>query len=576
MTPITDKVATLWPEMTMLIGATVCLFVGLAKTPSVRRATPWIAGATLVLAAVAVSFSATPTNGIGLGAMAVYVKLAVVAVGLVLLLVAAGVPDTLSQIRDAEATDAGRSFEPGNTFRGEFFAFFLLSLTGVMLTAGADDLAWLFLALELTSLPTYVMVATSRDRLGAQESGVKYFFLGALGAAIFLYGFALIYTATGFTSFAVYDEAGRVVGGIRHAVVEHARATGGGVQPLMLVGAMLAVVGICFKIAAVPMHFYAADVYEGAATPVTAFLAFVPKAAGFVALILIVGLVGWDYGPNAASLPEPLAILLWVIAAMTMTIGNVLGLLQSSVKRVLAYSSIAHSGYMLVGVLAGPGVARAAGVEVGGGSALSNGIAAVLFYLVAYGFGTIASFAVLGCIRSGQPDADPDDGAHTFDDLHGLAKRSPVLAAAMLVSVLSLVGLPPLVGFLGKLYLLGPLMEVGGVFAVSLVVIVVLNSAISAGYYLRIAAACFFGEPGEGVSLPDLPLRRTGAVAAAAFALLLGLPLWVGDRLVDTARFAATPAPHQSLIAPPAVAEAPANAEPAHDEGPLAAAAAHD
>lgn len=501
---IIEKVAGLWPEIVMLIGATLCLFIGLSKGKGPRRSTPWIAAFTLAIAALMVGENlGSETNA--LAGMAGYVKLAVAGIGLILLMVAAGVPNRLKQTLDAEAA---RVFEPGDVMTGEFYAFFLLSLTGVMLTAGAGDLVWLFLALELTSLPTYVMVATSRDRIEAQESAVKYFFLGALAAAVFLYGFALIYGATGSTDFAEIT-----------AIVQQQMAEGGGRLPtLLLMGMTLAVVGVCFKIAAVPMHFYTADVYEGAATPVTAFLAFVPKTAGAVALILLLSLIGWP-------LPVEIESLIWIIAAVTMTLGNVLGLLQNNVKRVLAYSSIAHSGYILVGLLAGPAVNEATG---GAGGTLSNGIAAILFYLVAYGLGTIASFAVLGCLRA------DDREAQTYQHISGLHKKHPFLAAIMLLSVLSLVGLPPLVGFLGKVYLIGSAFSAGFTM---LVIVLVLNSAISAAYYLRIASACYFGEPDDSVYSAGIFPRYAGALVAAVLAIVLGI---IGNGLVNATSNAST------------------------------------
>jgi len=511
-TEMIQKVAGLWPEIVMLIGATVCLFIGMSKGKGPRRSTPWIAATTLVIAALMVcNKGADIDQTAALGGMANYVKLAVAGIGLILLMVAAGVPNRLRQTLDAEAA---KTFEPGDVMTGEFYAFFLLSLTGVMLTAGAGDLVWLFLALELTSLPTYVMVATSRDRVEAQESAVKYFFLGALSAAVFLYGFALIYGATGSTEFAE----------ITRIAQAQIAANGGKVPGLLLMGMVLSIVGVCFKIAAVPMHFYAADVYEGAATPVTAFLAFVPKTAGAVALILLLSFVGWQ------PMPPPIVALLWIIAASTMTVGNVLGLLQNNVKRVLAYSSIAHSGYIVVGLLAGPAVNEATG---GAGGALGDGIAAVLFYLVAYGLGTIAAFAVLGCLRAG------DREAQTYQHISGLHKNHPFLAALMLLSVLSLVGLPPLVGFLGKVYLIGSALGTGDHMMVILVIVLVLNSAISAAYYLRIASACYFGEPDESVVSTGLFPRYAGALIAATLAVVLGI---AGNGLVNASRNATTPA----------------------------------
>ena len=504
----------------MLIGACLCLVAGLSSRQAVRKATPLVAMLTLVVSAIVLlSVGEVDTNHfLKLGAMAGYLKLAVLAMGLLLVFVATGTVDRIKQVIDAEARE-GKAFEPGDDFRAEFFAFMLFSLTGVMLTAGASDLVWLFLALELTSLPTYVMVATSRDRDNglAQESAVKYFFLGALSAAIFLYGFTLIYGATGYTEF---GDIASYVGA-------------NGASTMMTLGVVLAVVGVCFKIAAVPMHFYTADVYQGAATPVTAFLAFVPKAAGMIALIGLLGLSLSDAhyigeGEAIESLPQAVVYLVAILAAVTMTVGNALGLIQKNLKRVLAYSSIAHSGYMLVGVLVGPMLAmsmiaeaKAAGESVD--TSLSNGTAAVLFYLIAYGLSTIGAFAVIGCLTR------KDGGeVETYDDLAGMRTRHPFQAGVLLVSVVSLVGLPPLVGFLGKLYLIGSAFSAGnsdsgyaGLYQ-GLVVLLILNSAMSAGYYLRIIGVAFFGEDNGQTVETAPPLRRAGGVIAALASIALG------------------------------------------------------
>ena len=388
-----------------------------------------------------------------------------------------------------------------------------------MLCAGAEDLVWLFLSLELTSLPTYVLVATARNRVAAQESGVKYFFLGAMAAAVFLYGFTLIYGATGATRFADIQQ---------YVIVN-------GASELMTLGIALSLIGVAFKIAAVPMHFYAADVYQGATLPVTAFLAFVPKTAGIVSIVLLLGLIGWP-------LSAPIMWLIWIMAALTMTVGNVMGLMQSSVKRVLAYSSIAHSGYMLVGLIGNYGHNSASGSW-----AIGNGAAAVLFYLPAYGLATLAAFAVLGCLERAGEEAD------SFDDLAGLSARSPGLAIVMLLSILSLLGLPPLVGFVGKVYLFGTAVRHD---FVGLVIIAVLNSAISAVYYLRIIGACFFRRPDKGAYLIESPARRAGAVIAAAGALWLGFG---GGAMVDAAREAGSAGPAN----PPQLVESTDPASPA-------------
>lgn len=515
MNPMIEKLAGLWPEITLLSAACICMLLGLAPSAATRRLTAWITGLALALAAYLV----VRTNG-ELAGLTVYVKLAVCFVGLILLLLAAAVPDQLELSRHAES---GREkFDPANVMRGEFYAFFLLSLTGVMLCAGASDLVWLFLALELTSLPTYVMVATARDRIEAQEAGVKYFFLGAMAAAIFLYGFTLIYGATGQTEFAA----------IRAAVT----SGGGHMSPLLLTGLVLAIVGIAFKIAAVPMHFYVADVYQGATTPVTAFLAFVPKTAGFVSIILLLSLV-------PQPLPPVISWLLWGMAAATMTVGNVLGLLQTNVKRVLAYSSIAHTGYMLVGLLA---------LTPFSDDALGNGTAAVLFYLIAYGLATIGAFAVLGSLQTAGQEAQE------YDDIAGLARRHPALAGIMLVCVLSLIGLPPMVGFLGKIYLFGSAIAHSGGHPeyIWLVVLAVLNSAVSAVYYLRIAAACFFGETAPQTSALPGTARPLGAAIAAVAAITLGV---AGGSIVNAARNATLSGATTRAVSQPPAENAPAS-----------------
>ncbi len=276
--------------------------------------------------------------------------------------------------------------------------------------------------------------------------------------------------------------------------------------PLLIAGFAMAILGLAFKIAAVPMHFYAADVYEGANVAVTTFLAFVPKAAGFVSLIVILLTLGWP-------LPTPILAMLWLMAVLTMTVGNTLALVQTNLKRVLAYSSVAHSGYMLIGLMAGPGAA----IGTESGMALHNGLAGVLFYLVAYAFATIAAFAAIGSLEA------KGEEASTYQSLTGLVRRNPLLAIVLLVSMLSLIGLPPLVGFAGKLYLFAPALSYSNGPFVSVVAIALINSAIAAVYYLRIAGTCFIGEPDTSIKQQPV-LRQLAAVVAAACAIIFGLP----------------------------------------------------
>ncbi len=509
---MTERLAFIWPEIALFIATCAVMVVGLSPTYAVRKSTAFIAAIGLVIAGI-LAATTTPTggevvrSGIASGQMllpnmVMYAKVVVAIVGLLLLLPAAG---TVDRADERDIASGRAAFNPLRSNRAEFYAFFLFSLTGLMLCASADDLIWLFLALELTSLPTYMMVAISRSGRvpadKAREAGVKYFFLGALGAAIFLYGFALIYGGTASTKLNVIADVFRTQG----------------INDVALAGILIALLGLCFKIAAVPMHFYTADVYEGAAAQVSAFLAFVPKTAGFLAIMLLLGTVGWDHGPAGTSLPEPIRLTLWVVAALTMTVGNVLAVLQHSVKRMLAYSSIAHSGYMLVGVIAGPGPAREGFTH--------NGLAAVLFYLFAYGVMNLGTFAVLACLERGRFSNAGDEPVEidTVDDLRGLCKTHPALGWTMVICALSLLGFPPLLGFFGKLPLFTAAISAGEII---LVIVLGLNSAIAAFYYLRLVAMPLLENPDAHAQAPSpTPFlsRHASAVLSAVGVIVLGL-----------------------------------------------------
>ncbi len=471
-----DRIMALWPEITLFVGVVVVLFVGLSDNAPARRALPWITGAALVIAGVLASQSAVAASL--LPGLAPFLRTLICIVALLLLLLNSGVA------RQDEA-----KFDPHTSHGAEFYAFFLLSVTGVMLTTTATDLIWLFLALELTSLPTYVMVATSRPGLLSREAAVKYFFLGAFGAAIFLYGFALLYGGTGTL---------HLSGMARVFATE-------GVNGLALTGLIVSILGVGFKIAAVPMHLYTPDVYQGAATPVSAFLAFMPKTAGFVAILLLVSTI------SAADRPMPhsLEAVLVAMAAVTMTVGNVLALLQTNIKRILAYSSIAHSGYMLIGIVAGPG----------DGSLITSGYGAVAFYLLCYGFMNLGAFGVLAALhRRGIEIED-------LPQLKGLCRTNPLMGWTMVLCAGSLMGLPPLLGFFGKLYLFAVGINNG---FLALVVIAGLNSAIAAFYYLRLAVPPLAHEPtedSEDVMSSRLPARVLASVLSAASVLVLVVPV---------------------------------------------------
>lgn len=485
-----ERIAYMWPEITLFIGACVVMVVGLSPNGPTRKQTAAIAGFFLLISLVLAIATPDAPSWAVLPGILKFVKATIAGIGILLLFVMAGTVD-----RDEEAAiDAGQPFNPLRTTRAEFFAFFLFSLMGAMLCATAGDLIWLFLALELTSLPTYVMVVLSgRGRGGfnrSQEAGVKYFFLGALGAAIFLYGFALLYGGTGTTRF--------VEMGMHFS--EH------GINPIAMAGLVLSLVGISFKIAAVPMHFYTADVYQGSSSSMAAFLAFVPKTAGMVSILILAATVGWA-GENG-TLPEVLDSLLWVLAAVTMTVGNVLAVLQSSVKRMLAYSSIAHSGYMLVGVIVGPGETFE-----------SSGISAVLFYLLCYGVMNTGAFAVLACLER---DTGSDViEAENVEDVRGLCRTRPVLGWSLVLCMLSLLGFPPILGFFAKVPLFTSAIGAGRTV---LVVILALNSAIAAYYYLRIVAAAMLEPPTDHQPREaGVPSRPVGAVLSAVGVVVLAV-----------------------------------------------------
>jgi NADH-quinone oxidoreductase subunit N len=349
---------------------------------------------------------------------------------------------------------------------GEFYILVLLAALGMMLMAAAGDLIIVFLGLETMSISLYVLAGFFRTRVEAGEASMKYLLIGAFASGFFLYGIALIFGAAGTTNL---DR------------IANAVAAGAGRDPLLVVGLGLLLVGFGFKISSVPFHMWAPDVYEGAPTSVTAFIATGSKAAAFAALlrVLLTAMRG-------VAVDWPMVV--WAMAAVTMTVGNVVALAQQNLKRMLAYSSIAHVGYMLVGVVAG--------------GALGNG--SVLFYLLIYTFTTAGAFGALVLLeRAGHE-------AVRLEDFGGLATRHPMLAAALSIFLLSLVGIPPTAGFVGKFYLFGAAVKAGYVW---LAVVGVLNSAVAAYYYLRLIVYMYMREP-EGAPTVLAP-SFSGALALA-------------------------------------------------------------
>lgn len=526
-----EKLQHLHPEMALFAAACVVTLLGLSPSAALRRLCAWVAGLGL-LASLLLSLRTQADPAAALPGLQGYAKSMVAGVGLLLLPLLSGVAD-----EGVEIAHGQRRFSPLRALRGEFYAFALFSLLGVMLCATADDLIWLFLALELTSLPTYVMVAVSTKSPRSLEASVKYFFLGAFAAAIFLLGFALLYGATGSTMLPDIREA---IGGVDF-------------PPTLALGFILTFLGLAFKIAAFPMHFYTADVYQGSSPAVAAFLAFAPKAAGLLVMLQLAATAGWEWGESFASLPDPLYAALWLMAALTMTVGNVLATIQTSARRILAYSSIAHSGYMLVGLIAGPG----------DGSAATNGVAAALFYLLTYGVMNVGAFAALAALeqRKTVPTPTGEREVHEeldeLDELRGLVTQRPLVAATLMLCALSLLGLPPLIGFFGKLALFTAGVSAG---EIALVTLLAVNSAAAAFYYLRLAAAPMLEEADPVAIRPrlrrDAPGRWIAGLLSAV--AVVALSFFASGVLTSAAKIA----PPTKAATP---AAAPASSSPADE-----------
>jgi NADH-quinone oxidoreductase subunit N len=380
----------------------------------------------------------------------------------------------------------------------DFHACLLIAIAGFSLVGAANDLIVLFLALELISIPTYVMLYLPRPGdPRAQEAAVKYFLLSVLSSGLTLFGFSYLYGLTGTTNLAALTE-------ILPRVLPGETGTAG------LIAAVLVMAGLGFRVTAFPFHFYAPDVYQGGPTGTVAFLSFVPKLAGFAALLKLFAFVG-DAHEVARHFVQTITLLFWVLAAVTMTAGNVMGLLQTNVRRMLAYSSVANAGYMLIGLAVIPVQAYRSDAD----PAAAAGGEALLFYLIAYGAMTVGAFAVLAYLDS------PARRVETVDDLAGLWSTHPGAAALMAVFLISLIGLPLTAGFVGKFELFfgalaapagGPMQAEFRVLAV----IGALNAAIAAYYYVRVIMAMYLRS---SLTVPAPGSRAHPAMVAAGICL---------------------------------------------------------
>ncbi len=363
--------------------------------------------------------------------------------------------------------------------RGEYYMLLLFSLGGMMTMAMAVDLIMVFLALELLSIPLYVLTGFARPQLASEEGSLKYFLLGTFASGFVLFGAAMVFGATAHTALA------GIIASIQ----------GGTANPaLLLVGASLLLVGFGFKVAAVPFHMWTPDVYHGAPSPVTGFMSVGAKAAGFAALIRVFSLAF----PSQSTVLVP---ILWTLAALTMFTGNLLAIPQANIKRLLAYSSIAHAGYILM-----------AFVPYGDAAISEKTISAGIFYLAIYAITSFGIWAVVTMLEKAE------GGGLELEHFSGMGRKYPLVAVCMLIFLLSFIGIPPLLGFWGKLTLFRTALEGG---YLSLAVIGILTSLLSAYYYLRIVYFMYM-RPGE----PDIHQDKWAMaimVLAAVMLLLLGL-----------------------------------------------------
>ena len=357
--------------------------------------------------------------------------------------------------------------------QGEYYLLVLLATLGMMLMASGNELIVVFLGLELMSLSLYVLAGYFQGSMASSEAGMKYLLLGAFASGFFLYGIALIYGGAGTTS----------IPEIASALTVNAKS------PLLLSGMFLLVVGFGFKVALVPFHQWAPDVYEGAPTSIAAFISAGPKAAGFAAFLRI-------FMDALQTLQSEWIILITILAALTMTVGNLVAIAQRNIKRMLAYSSIAHAGYVLVGLAA----------------ANKDGISGAMFYLFVYCVMNIGAFGAVILAKT------EDGESLMISDYAGLGFKKPLLALFMTIMLLSLAGFPPTAGFVGKFYIFRSAVESGQIW---LVIIGAINTAISAFYYLRVVVAMYMREPEADLDFLAYPRLLIVALTLAAIGVIL-------------------------------------------------------
>jgi NADH-quinone oxidoreductase subunit N len=431
---------------------------------------------------------------------------------------------------------------PSDENAGEFFGALLLVNTGAMLVTAANELVFLFVGLELVSIPTYLLLYLTRRTITTQETATKYFYLSIFSSGLLLYGLAFLYGVCGISNLKALATLSWVLPSIPH-------------PQLGLIALVFVLAGLCFRVAAVPFHFYAPDVYEGSPTVIAALLSWIPKGVGFVAIVRTLIAIIAVKGPDD-PLCRKAIIISWIVAAATMTLGNTMGLLQNNLKRLLAYSSIAHAGYLMIGVT----VAFTTFTNRPDQGWLYFGCESIFFYLTAYALMTLGAFGAIIALRTADREVE------TVDELAGLGFTQPLPALALAICLLSLSGIPPLVGFWAKLQIFAaafaarPEDNPGPYFL--LAVIGVLNAAAGAYYYLRIVVAMYLRPARQKVE------SRGGWPVALAVGACASLSLLVGFYPTPIAR-ASRAAAMAALYAPEVVrpkvalrASAPASPAP--------------
>ena len=408
-----------------------------------------------------------------------------------LLMLAERAGGALESVAAAPSTPAGSGEEREAQRLGlqatEVFPLMMFAVGGMLVFVAATDLIVLFIALEVFSLPLYILAGVARHRrLLSQEASLKYFLLGAISSAVFLFGIAIFYGMTGTVN--LYE-----ISGMLREANQSSQLSGTAIDwvetlPLLIVGALFLLVGLLFKVGAVPFHSWTPDVYMGAPTPVTGFMAACTKVAAFGAMVRVAFL-------TLNGLGDSMTLVLVVIAALTMIVGSVVALRQTDIKRMLAYSSIAHAGFIITGIASFQDVA----------------LTGVLFYLLAYGLSTVAAFAIVTLVRERNPDGSVGPEANNLAQWNGLARRSPVLAASFAFLLLAFAGIPLTSGFVAKFGVLAAAVSTRQTMLVVLAVIGVLASAVAVAFYLRVIVRMYFSDVGD-----DSTVVVPGALTAIA------------------------------------------------------------